>query len=271
MIPVFFKALRDSRRMTMWLSIGFALYALFILAFYPSIVEEAESFDELMDSYPEEMLAFMTGGEDIESFSIVDPGTFLNTEFAIWMVLIMGAIVIRQALNSVTNPERDGTMDIMMSLPVNRTEVLVARIAAMAVMLVIVLTSALIGLLVGRAIWPEFDVSFIALARALYGALLLLMVVGGVTFVLATLFPSHSRFIGGLAYLFLIGSYLLHGFSAVIESLSGLRPFLIFEYYNTRTLISQGVDAGDWALLAAVAIVLLGFSWWSFERKELGV
>ena len=271
MFPVFLKTLRDSRRTIMALSIGFALYALFVLAFYPAIVEEAESFDELMESYPEEMLAFMTGGQSIEEFSLVDPGTFLNTEFSIWVLLILGAIVIRQALNSVTNPERDGTMDMLMSLPVSRTEVMIARIGAMAAMLFIVLTASLAALLLGRTIWPEFDVSFMAMARAMYGALLLLMVVGGVTFVLATVFPSRARFIGGLAYLFLIGTYLLHGFTAVIDSLSGLRPYLIWEYYNVRLLINEGIDWGNWALLFVVAWILLGLSWWAFDRKELGV
>jgi ABC-2 type transport system permease protein len=271
MYPVFSKALRDSRRTIIALSIGFALYALFVLAFYPAILEEQESFDEMMQSYPEEMIGFMTGGQDLSEFSISDPGTFLNTEFSIWMVLIMGAIVIRQALNSVTNPERDGTMDMMMSLPVSRTEVLLGRIAAMVVMLFIVLTASIVALLIGRAIWPEFDVPVIALARAMYGALFLLMVVGGFTFVLATVFPSRARFIGGLAYLFLIGSYILHGFTGVIDSLSGLHSFFIFDYYNVRLLINEGIDAGDWALLIGLAAALLTFSWWNFERKELGV
>jgi hypothetical protein len=95
--------------------------------------------------------------------------------------------------------------------------------------------------------------------------------VGGATFVLATLLPSRARFIGGLAYLFLIGSYLLHGFTGVIDSLAGLRPYLIFDYYSAQRLISSGVDIGDWALLIGVAAVLLAFSWWNFDRKELGV
>jgi len=271
MVPVFIKALRDSRRTIIALSIGFALYALFVLAFYPSILEEQESFDEMMQSYPEELLGFMTGGQDISEFSISDPGTFLSTEFSIWMVLIMGAIVIRQALNSVTNPERDGTMDMMLSLPVSRTEVLLGHIAAMIVMLLTVLTAALGALLLGRAIWPEFDVSFIAMARAIYGALFLLMVIGGFTFVLATLFPSRARFIGGIAYLFLIGSYLLHGFTGVIDSLSGLHSFFIFDYYNVRLLINEGIKPEDWALLIGLATAFLAFSWWNFDRKELGV
>jgi hypothetical protein len=73
MYPVFTKALRDSRRTIISLSIGFALYALFVMAFYPAIIEEQESFEELMQSYPEEMLAFMTGGQDVSEFSITDP------------------------------------------------------------------------------------------------------------------------------------------------------------------------------------------------------
>lgn len=270
MAMLFRKAFRDSRRSTLWLAFGLGAYVLFIMAFYPAMIEQSEEMDELIQSYPKEMLSLFYGG-DVEELSVADPGTFVQVEFGTWMLLILGAIVIVQAFNAFTNAERDGEMDMIMSLPVSRRDLLLGRVANTAVMVLIVLTVCFLMFVLSTVIWEEFDVAIGKLALAIYSAFFPLMVITTFTYMLATLIPSSRRFAGPIAYLFLMGSYLLHGFSGAVDQLESIRPLMLFDYYNAGAIIRHGVDITDWLLLSAVAAVYLAVAWWAVDRKELGV
>ena len=270
MAVVLKKALRDSRRGTLWLALGLSAYALFLMAFYPAMLEQSEEMDELIQSYPKEMLSLFYGG-DIDEISMSDPGTFVQVEFGTWMLLILGAIVIGQAFNAFTNAERDGSMDMLLSLPISRRNLLWGRVANTAIMLLAILTACFLACALSTVLWPEFDVAIGKLSLALYSMVVPLMVIASFTYLLATLIPSSKRFAGALAYLFMVGSYLLYGFSGAVDQLKDIRPLMLFDYYNAGDIIRHGVDITDWLLLSAVAVIYLAVAWWAVERKELSV
>ncbi len=271
MAAVFRKALRDSRRMALWLSVGLGVYAILIISFYPSMLEQSEEFDKLIEAYPEGILEMFTGGQDAASIELSNPGTWVQLEFASYVVLILGAIMIVQAFNAFTNAERDGSMDIMLSLPVSRRDYLLGRAAHTAILALIVLTACFLGFSAASLIWSEFDVGVDDLALGMYGAFFPLMAVACFAYLLASVAPSSKRFAGAIAYLVLIGSYLLYGISAAVEGLKGIQPLLLFHYYNAGDLINNGVRITDWLILTAAALVCLGLAWWFVDRKELGV
>ncbi|MEW6580901.1 MAG: ABC transporter permease subunit [Chloroflexota bacterium] len=270
MAAIFRKAFRDSRRSTLWLSIGFGLYVFFIMAFYPSIKDQADEWQKLIDSYPEGVLA-MFYGEDMADFDMTEPGTWVQTEFGSYSVLILGAIVIAQAFNAFTNAERDGTLDMLLSLPVSRRRYLLGRALNTAVVMALVLAACLAGFLASMLIWPEFDASVVNLALSMVGAFLFLMVVAGYTYLLAVAVPSSRRFAGAIAYLLLIGSFLVYGFSAVVDALEPIQPLLLQHYFNMGTVIRDGAQLGDWAVMAVTALIYFALAWWLVDRKELGV
>ena len=264
------KALHDSRRMILWLAIGLGLYALFIMAYYPTIIDQSEKYDELLESYPKEMLAMFYSGDPAE-LSFSEPGNWVHGEFMLWTELIMGAMVIAQAFNSVTNAERDNTLDVMLSFPVSRRAYLVGRILNTAITILLVLTACFLVFVASKYLWPEFDVSLWRLALGIYGAFLPLMVVAGFTYLLATVVPSSRHFAGALAYLFLMGSYLVYSFALAIDKLHVLQPVFLFDYYNSGLTIREGADLPRWGVLAAVALAYIALAWWRVDKKELVV
>ncbi len=270
MAPVLAKAFHDSRRSMFWLAFGFGLYVLFIMAFYPSIVDQSAEMDKLIKSYPKELLGMFYSG-DIEDFSVSEPGGYVYTQFLLWEELILGSIVIAHAFNAVTNAERDGTLDVMLSLPVSRRRYLLARIANTTLVVLVVLASSWAVLAVSTLIWPEFDVSILRLAEGVIGTALPIMVVTGFTYALATFLPSSARFAGPLAYLFLMGSYLIFSFASALDQLKPLKPVFFFDYFDGGEVIRAGIDVGNWALLLAVTAVYIALAWWRIDKKELGV
>jgi ABC-2 type transport system permease protein len=270
MMAIFHKAFHDSRRTALWLSIGFGLYVIFIVAFYPAFKDQAGEFQKLIDSYPEGVLAMFYGG-DVKELDMAEPSTFVQTEFGGYGVLILGAIAIAQAFNAFTNAERDGSLDMLLSLPVSRRRYLLGRVLNTATVMALVLLACLVGLLVSRVIWPEFDVSVPNLVLSMIGGWLFVMVVAGYSYLLAVVVPSSRHFAGAIAYLLLIGSFLVYGFAAVVDVLKPLRPLMLQHYYNMGNIIRNGVEVRDWAVMIGAILVFYGLAWWLVDRKEFGV
>ncbi len=270
MVATLRKALHDSRRTIMWLAIGLGSYALFIMAYYPTVLDQAAKFDDLLQSYPKQVIAMFYSG-DVSEFSIADPGNWLSSEFMIWAMLTLGVMVVAQAFNSITNAERDGTLDLMLSFPVSRRAYLLGRVANMAITILVTLVVCFVVFVLSTLLWTEIDLPFGRLALALAGAFLPLMVVGGFTTLLTVILPSSRHYAGPLAYLFLMGSYLIHTFAVGIDSLRPLRKVFFFHYYDLSRVIRDGVPWGDWAVLAGVALLYFVLAWWLVDKKELGV
>ncbi len=270
MLAIFRKSFRDSRRTVWWLSIGFGLYLLLIMGFYPTIKSQAAEWQKLIDSYPEGVLTMFYGAE-IAEFDMTDPGMYIQTQFGGYSVLILGAIVIVQAFNAFTNAERDHSLDMVLSLPVSRRAYLFGRALNTALGMALVLGAWLLTFLVSMLLWPEFDASVGRLVLSIVSAFLFLMVVAGYSYLLAVAVPSSRRFAGPIAYLLLIGTFLIYGLSAAVDALKPLQPFLINHYFNMGEIIRNGIRWSDWAVMIGATVVLLALAGWWVDRKEFGV
>lgn len=266
---VFRKAFHDSWRGLIWLVAGLGIYILFVMTFYPTLVDQADEFNDLLNSYPDEMLGMIYG--EVGDIDISAPGTFVHTYFASYGVLIIGVAMMVQAFNAVTNAERDGTLDVMLSLPISRRNYLIGRFLNTLASALIVLTACFLVFFVSSLVWPVFDIGAGELALGIYGAFFPLIVVAAFAYMLAALVPSRMHIVGPLSYLFFIGSYLVYGFSAAVEALKDIKPLLLFDYYNAAAIIRDGVNFGDWSLLSVVALVYAAIAWWRIDHKELGV
>jgi hypothetical protein len=46
---------------------------------------------------------------------------------------------------------------------------------------------------------------------------------------------------------------------------------LLQHYFNMGTVIRDGAQLGDWAVMAVTALIYFALAWWLVDRKELGV
>jgi ABC-type transport system involved in multi-copper enzyme maturation permease subunit len=270
LIAVFRKAFHDSWHMTFWMSAVMVAYVLLIMVFYPSMVDQSAEMNKLIQSYPKQMLQAFYGG-DVQDLSISEPGNYVQSQFTTWIQLVLGAIVVVQAFNAITNAERDGTLDLMMSLPISRRQYFLGRVANSAAVMLIILAVCWVLFWLSTYIWPQFDVSPVRLALGTFGMFWPVMVVGGFAYMLAAVVPSSKHFAGALCYLFLLGSYILYMFAVTITKLSSFKPVFLFHYYSEGEIIRSGVNWGNWALMAAVALVYFVVAWWRIDKKEFGV
>ncbi len=270
MTAAFNKAFRESRRLNLWVSIGLALYTAFVLSIYPTIFEQQEEFNELLQNYPPELLSMM-GVSSGQNTNIADPGFFLQVYVGTWAVLILGVLVTMQAFNAVTNAERNGTLDVMLSYPVTRRDYLLARMANTAVTILISLTVITVLVLGATAMLPEFEVDPLKLILAMYSGFFLLMTQAGLSYLLASFVPSSRRWAGAVALTIFIGSYLIFGFASNSLAVESIRGLLMFNYYNAGEIINEGVNLADWLVLGGAGLLLVAIAYWRIDHKELAV
>lgn len=263
------KAFHDSNRTLLWLLIGWGLYMLLLMSFYPTIVAQAADFDEMIKKMPRSITGmFVTG--DIEDFSVADPAQFLQVRYASFLILIVGTLAMAQAFSAITNAERDGTLDVMLSLPISRRAYLFGRMANTAVLILGTLLFSYVVLAAFTFIMSEFDIPLGKLALAVFMGFLPLATAASFAYMLAVVVPASKGFAGPVAYLMLIGSYLVHGFAASIPDLEPVRPLLLFDYYNATELINEGLSLRNLLVPSAAIAVYTAVAWWFFDQKELG-
>lgn len=271
MLSVLRKSMRDSRRTVFWLCFGFALYSLFIMSFYPSILDQSEELESLMNSYPPEMMNMFMAGIDIEEFDFTDPAQYLQAEYMTWVMLILGTMFTAQAFNGILNAERDGTMDLLLSLPVTRRQIILARMGNTVVSTLIVLTTVFLALAFVQSLYDEFEIPLDQLAQGIYGVFFLLMTQASLTYMLGSLSPSRQHWAGPAALTYFFMAYILTGFASTVEWIDTFSPLYLFKYYNTVDFINNGVNWGNTLVLIGASLLFSGVAIWRFERKEIAV
>jgi len=105
--------------------IAILLLGLMLMWFYPSIAEQQENFEQLLEIYPEEMTAFFG-----DLSTMVTPEGFLSIEYFSYMPLILGIFAVLMGSGLLVSDEENGTLDLVLAHPVSRTALFFGRLLA---------------------------------------------------------------------------------------------------------------------------------------------
>src|SRR4029453_12552773 len=108
---VFAKTLVEQRRALIWWAMGLVAACLLAPAFYPSIHENAASFERLLDSLPEGLRRAF--GEDFAS-----PAGYLQARlFSIFAPVLFLIFAIGAGSRAIAGEEEHKTLDLLLSTP----------------------------------------------------------------------------------------------------------------------------------------------------------
>lgn len=259
--------LRSSWKQVLYWGLGMGLMGIYIV-FISSNSDIIEGYAKLFESLPPAML---------QAFGASDAAMFSTTEG--WVVsifvseasLILSIHAVIAGMNIAANEEQAGIMDMIMAMPISRTQFIVEKSIAYALIsLGIILCSVAFPVLALIAFGVDADLGVVASSILnLYPGLLL---VTTVTSLLATILRRRSIAVG-LAAAFVVGSYI---FNVIGNSASGaiadLMQQLSFFYHASGGDIILGTfdPAGT---LGVIAVVLICFaaSISMFNRRDLGL
>lgn len=255
---VFLKTLRDH-----WRGVAIAVLALFLTMWMGlwaySGVDEADTY---LQSMPDEMVAAL--GITRESGSA---GLMFSTMLSLMGPFVFAGLAISMAASSMAGEERDGTMNVLGSMPRTRSRLLTSKSLAIA------------GLIVAANLltWPLYllaaqltgaDVSTLAVGAATVHVTVICLVYGAVALAIGA-FTGNRGIASGGSVGFLIVSFLVAGLAPQFAGWENLAKAFPWYYLNASKPLVDGADWAQVGVLAGVTLALAAASLWGIQRRDL--
>lgn len=263
MLSLLAKELRQHRGGILGWSLGLGLWGLLATVLYPSIGQQfgGMEFPEFYEALgPIGALGELPGFLTLEIFN-----------FAIPIALAIYAVVYGTA--TLAGEEDNGTLELLLALPIPRWTLVLTKALAMLLGLAIVAVTLCLSVWIGTlAIQDDMDVTITLGDLALAGlqSWLLVGAFGAVALFLGAYLPhrQHATMVGGLL---VAASFLLNSLAELAEPLEPYRGLSLSHYYDPYEILTSGMIWSDTLVLAGVAVVALALALLSFERRNVTV
>lgn len=258
------RTLRDLRKGLIGWGIGVAGLIWLIALLWPTIRDM--DMGALIDAYPEPLRELF----NIEAFTTA--AGFMNAElFSMMMPILFITYGIGVGARLLAREEENETMDILLSTPLSRSQLLVGKAAALVSGIVILATVQFFALLSGGFVMDmELTVGWafgVSLSMALIA-----FVFGGLAFAVASVVGSRGRAIAVsataavAAYAFYIASAIVDG----VRDIEWLTPFYHAVGIGPTAEASAGIPIG-YLWLGLAAVVFVAATRPVFQRRDIGV
>ncbi len=242
-----------------------ALLAMLFVPFYDTIAQNAAQFEQLMDIYPQEIIAFFGAGDALD---FTTPEGYLAVEYFSYMPLVLGVFAILTGSGMLAADEERGVLDLIAAQPVSRSGLFFGRLLSLLLSTVLIVILGYIGVMLGTT-YSAMDLDAVATIYPFASLFALLAFFAGLSLLLSMLLPSRST-ASMVAGVVLVASFFLTGLANMNDTLKSIAPFLPNSYYQSRDWLDG--FRWDWfAGLLGVALLFIGLAWWSFQRRDIRV
>jgi ABC-2 type transport system permease protein len=255
---------RNRLRGTFVLAVLLGLFALLMIALFPSVAESGADFEAYIESLPPSVReGFGVSGADITTME-----GFLSTEFYqfVWL-LLLGLYVTYTAGGIVASDIENGRMDLLLAAPISRAQVLLEKF--LSLLTTVVVLNLLMPLFVyGGAILIEESIDATGLVAVHLLSIPYLLVCGAFgTLLSVTIHRADVARRGGIGALFVLFVLEAVTTGTDFEWLGLLSPT---HYYDpTEILVEESYDLVGAAILIVATVVLLAASRVIFERVDV--
>ena len=249
--------LRDRRRSVLAWGLPLGVMSAFVVAIFPSVEEPIE---KAVQGYPKGLKEAFGIGQ------LSNVEQYLHAEMLSLIIpLALGYLAARAVATGLSGAAESGRLDVLLSAPASRRQLVAASFLGTAVELaeVLLFTGLLTGLgsiLAGAGlaagpaaagfanVWP------LALLFAAFA-------------VLATGFSLRTSVVTGSVAGVLVAMYVIDLIGRLDTSLSGLRYLSVFKYYGNA--IEDGIEPLAFAGVTLAAVLVAAVGAWLFERRDL--
>ena len=237
--------LHSRRRSTLWYAVGIALYMLVIVVLYPSFKHSTELNKLTQGNSPLAALFGATG-------TLTSPAGWMNVNaYANFLPLIMLLLTIGYGAGAIAGQNEDGTLGLLVVLPLPRRQILAGKTATMIVQALILDLTVVACVYLGRAFQVTLDPWHVATATL--AVLLLGVDFGLIALALGAATGSRATAIGISSALAAL-CYLISSLAPVVQWIHPLRYASLFYWAVGNQQLSDGAGPGSFAVLLAVAI-----------------
>ena len=262
MFTEFKHTLRRLRGSIIGWGIGIFSYGLLMASFY-SAMQGMEDFTELLENYPQEMLAFFPSISEI-----MTPQGYMDTYYFAYMTLIIGIFSVAAGGNLLVADEEKGILDLLIAYPVSRSGFFLGRLAGYLVATAVILIISWLGWLIPSGS-SGLGLDAVQLLKPFLPLYVILVLFGMFALFLSMLLPS-ARSAAGLSGAMLVINFLLVGLSNINPELQEIYDLTPLYFYQGGSAV-VGVDWVSILFLSDLAMILVLLAWWLFTRREIRV
>ena len=265
MWAIFKHQMRRFRGSILGWGIPLAALAAYLIPFYSSMGEQLQLMEELLKAYPPELLAFF-GAADAQS--MLTPEGFMHVELFSYLPVVLGIFALLSGSGLLASDEEKGFLDLLLSLPVSRSALFVARLSAWGLTTLIIL--ALIwAALAATAVTESFAIGPAALLLPFVDVASMLFLVGSLALCLSQFLPSR-RVAAMMVGLLLLASFFVNGLAQVDPDLLDVARLLPLYYYQGGAAVN-GLNMTWLVGKGMVGALFLALGWWRFTRRDVRV
>ncbi len=264
---VFLETLKQTWKQMVYWGVGLAAMAMLVVIMVPLF--NMQDMRKLLESFPPVILAMVGVGSDLEIFATNEG--FVAMGFFGKSALIFAVYPVVMGMRITANEEDSGTMDVLLSLPLERARVVIEKFLAYGLSCIGVVILIYLGMHLGVILGGvELDVS--RLAEVTFYLIPLMVFIMAVTLLIAVVVRRRTVALG-IITAFVIISYMLQTIGAAAEGTMaepiGAVSFLT--YYNAGEILAQGFIWTHIAGFVGLSLVLLLASLYGYERRDIGL
>ncbi len=259
---VFAKTVWDRRRSLWWWLAGLAGLAALMVAFWPTFAG-TEDFAELLDAYPEYLLALF--GIDAEEF-LTAAGFFQGELYSAMLpILFINFAILRGA--AIAAEEQEGTLDLTLAMPISRRRVIVDTFLAMAVLTGALGLGLVVVMVVGDPI-ADLGLGVAAIVAINLGEVLLALLFGALAMAVGAA-TGRRMLAAGVSAAVAVAAFFVNGLAPLVTALEGLQRLSPFHWFLRSKPLAHGFDWAGLGLLAATTAAFLVLAVWAFDRRDV--
>jgi ABC-2 type transport system permease protein len=207
-------------------------------------------------------------GSILNSDGTLSLGKWMSLEFLALWPLLMCVYAIFNAGGIAAREVERGTMDMLLSQPLQRHHIIVSKFLVFPLALISVALACIIGILIGMAVIGDFsDLGGICLA--FIPAMLIALAVASYSLLFSCIFLDPRKVMlaaGSLTGLF----YILHILSRAVDPLEWMGNISIFHYYEPAPIASElSMDWVGISIYLSIIIVCFAASIYVFQRRDI--
>ncbi|MBN6057427.1 ABC transporter permease subunit [Nonomuraea sp. RK-328] len=260
------KFLRDNLRALAGWTIGICAGLTMYLGIYASIKDDPQTYSaQALAKYPGALRDLMGGMQDIAT----GIGYLQTVVYQLIVPMLFVVCAMTLANRAIAGPEEAGTLELVVTLPVERRRVVLERFAGLALGLLAVAAVTFV------VVWTMtrqvgIDVPFGRLLAAHTGLYLLALFLGTVTLAVGAATGRKAAASAVLGVWVVLG-YMVVTVGRDVAAVSWLRWVSPFHYYADGRPLYEGLPAGDYLVLAGATAVLALTAVLAFDRRDVGV
>ncbi|MCS6870975.1 MAG: ABC transporter permease subunit [Anaerolineae bacterium] len=264
---IFRETLRRSWRSAALVGLTMSAMALYVVGVL-SDSHVVEMFSELVSGLP--FLVNALGGGD--AVFLATPAGMINYGYFSWLILVVCGYGVYLGVSATISEEDRGILDVLLSAPVTRTQLLIEKLLAFAFLIALGVIIGHIGLALVVTLFASMrdKVDQWQLVQGslnmLPSAWLVLAFTAGISTIVRR--RNVAATLGGAL---VGGSFFVDIFGRNVPDVNGLRAVSFLTYYDSVGVMKNGLALNNVLLLLGIAAAMVIISLISFQRRDIGV